>query len=387
MRYFFLFLFSFIFHFNISASPIGPQNGYNIVYNFEKDWITFDHDLNEFTPYASENNIESKVYSLKINLNDYPGAYLIIKTNTKGNFLFLDNKLKKTLNVNKWLVYSTRELINDLKKGETVLSIFGSKSPEENIVFIGYPATKTTEIVTKAKNNFLNLSPRDTSHLNSSLVFVFFVNILMLSFIASNYTKAFKKYFSLKDLTAFIPKENSFLVNKPMDRPNVMFVIMLSLISGFILLLAQHNGLNLFKENFFFQSGNTFGISTVNFFKVSLLVFISFIIKYFYINLIGKLFNIKKIVDIHYFKIIQTSIYYFFIFLIILLIGYNSYLKTDFEFKYLFTSVLFIFYFLRTALIYFTINRTGNVKTLYLISYLCIVELFPIVIGMRLLLE
>ncbi len=100
----------------------------------------------------------------------------------------------------------------------------------------------------------------------------------------------------------------------------------------------------------------------------------------------GKLFNIKKIVDIHYFKIIQTTIYYFSIVLVLLLIGFNIHIKIVVEFKYLFTIVLIIFYLLRTLLIYFTINRVGNIKTLYLISYLCIVEVFPIVLGIRILL-
>ena len=386
MKYFFLFIIFIFVSQKVSASPSGLHKGYNVIYNFEKDWTAFDHDLNVFRPYTTDNNTEVKVYSLKINLNDYPGAYLIVKTKTKGNFLFFDNNLKNTLIADQWVIYSTRELITKINDGQTILSIFGSKSPEENIVFIGYPKVNTTEIVSKTRNSFLNLSPRESSHLNSSLVFVFFINILMLSFIATNYTKAFKKYFSFKDLTSSIPKENSFLVNKPMDRPNMMFVILLSLISGFIILLSQFNGLNLFKDNFFFQSGTTFGILTVNFFKVSLLVFISYLAKYFYINLLGKLFNIKKIVDIHYFKIIQTSLYYFSFILLLLLIGYNSYIKSDFEFKYLFSIMLFIFYILRTSLIYFTINRTGNIKTLYLISYLCIVEIFPIVLGMRLLL-
>jgi hypothetical protein len=368
------------------ASPSGPDNGYNVIYNFEKDWSVYDQDLGVYTPYVGQGSENSKVYSLKITLSDFPGGFLVIKTSSKANFLFFDNNLKKTLPYNKWVVYSIRELINESRKSQTTLSIFGSNKPEDNTVFVGYPATKSTEMVSKSKNRFLSLIPRTNSHINSSLVLVFFINILMLSFIASNYTKAFKKYYSLKDLTAFVPKENSFLVNKPMDRPNMMFIILLSLICGFIVLMAQANGFNIFAENFFFQIGDTFGILIVNFFKICLIIFVSFIIKYFYINLVGKLFNIRKFVDVHYFKIIQTSIYYFSFVLILLLLGYNTHLKPNFEFKYVITLVLLFFYILRTILIYFTINRAGNIKTLYLISYLCIVEVFPIVLGMRILL-
>lgn len=366
--------------------PSGPEDKYSIIYNFEKDWIEYDQDLKIYTPYVSKNNNDSKVFSLQINLNDYPGGFLVIKTPKKGNFLFFDNHLKRTLPENKWVVYNIRQLVQEINKGEFVLSIFGSNLPEENLVFIGFPSAKTSEVITKSKNSFLNLIPRSTEHMSSSLVFAFIINVIMLSFIATNYTKAFKKYYSFKDLSQLVPKENAFMVNKPMDRPNMMFIIMVSLISGFVVMLFQSKGLNLFEENFFFQSGNTFGILTTFFFKICLLFFISFIVKYFYINLVGKLFNIKKIVDIHYFKIIQTNIYYFSIVLILLLIGYNIHLEFNIEFKYLFTSIMIFFYLLRTILIYFTINRTGNIKTLYLISYICIVEVFPIILGIRILL-
>jgi hypothetical protein len=386
LKYIFLVVTIFFFKIAFATNPSGPENRYNIIHNFENDWTEYDKDLEAYTPYISENNNTNKVFSVKINLNDYPGAFLVIKTNQKDNYLFFDNRLKKSLSTDKWVVYSIKEIIKELKKGETILSIFGSNSPDKNTVFIGYPTSQAISVVEKTKNSFLNLIPRGNSHLNSSLVFVFFINIIMLSFVATNYTKAFKKYYSFKDLSAFIPKENSFLINKPMDRPNMMFIILLSLISGFIIMLSQSNGLSFFKENFFFQNGNTFGILTTNFFKICLLIYVSFVLKYFYINLMGKLFNIKKIVDIHYFKIIQTTIYYFSIVLTILLIGFNTHIKIGLEFKYLFTLVLIIFYLLRTLLIYFTINRVGNIKTLYLISYLCIVEVFPIVLGIRILL-
>ena len=385
MRYLFLLLLSFVCNLTFAAFPGGPENKYNIIYNFEKDWTEYDQDLKLYTPYILKNNNDSKVFSLQINLNDYPGGFLVIKTPRKGNFLFFDNHLKRTLSANKWVVYSIRQLIQEIKKEETVLSIFGSNLPEENIVFIGFPSAKTTKVMTKAKNSFLNLTPRSTVQISSSLVFVFIINIIMLSFIATNYTKAFKKYYNFKDLSAIIPKESTFLINKPMDRPNMMFIIMASLILGFIVMLNRINGLNLLEENFFFESGDTFGTLTTFFFKTCLFFFISFIIKYFFLNLTGKLFNIRKIVDIHYFKVIQTTLYFFSIVLILLLIGYNAHLIPNAEIKYLLTSTLLVFYFLRTILIYLTINRTGNIKTLYLISYLCIVEVFPIVLGIRIL--
>ena len=386
MRYIIGIVFIFIFQAKALAYPSGPKNLYNVVYDFSHDWLEYDQSLEVYTPFISENNSTTKVFSLKVNLKDYPGGYLVIKTPNANNYLFLNASLKKILVQNQWEVFKISDLINETKKTETIISIYGNPNPISNIVFIGYPNNTTAALPTIKKTSFLDLSPRNTNPFKSGLAIIFILNVMMISFLASNYYKAFKKYYNLKDLTAFVPKENSFLVNKPMDRPNMMFVIMVSLISGFIVTLIQNNGLNLFKDNFLFQNGNTFGILTINFFKVSLLIFISFLAKYFYINIIGKLFNIEKVVDIHYFKIIQSSIIFFSIAIITLLVTFNLFIDLKEHFKNIFTLSILFFYVFRTILIYFTINRTGNVKTLYLISYLCIVEVFPIVLGMRILL-
>ncbi|MCP9770084.1 DUF4271 domain-containing protein [Lacihabitans sp. LS3-19] len=383
MKHLFLVLFILGISITVYAVPSGPDNRYNIIHDFQKDWIEYNPNLKVFTPFIAENGNSKKAYSLQINFNDYPGAYLLIKTETEGNYLFFDNSLKKTLKKDEWVIFKLYDLVNELKKSENTLSIYGNGNPENNKVFIGYPTNTSSKKLEKSSSSYLNLFPRNSSLFNSGLVIVFLVNIIMLSFISNNYSKAFRKYYSFKDLTAFIPKENSFLINKPMDRPNMMFVILLSLITGFIIILSQTNGLNLFKENFLFQTGNTFGITTTNFFKISLLVFISFLLKFFYLNLIGKLFNIEKVIDIHFFKIIQSSLYFFTGALIVLLICFNSFINLQENFKTIFAISLVIFYILRTTLIYFTIIRSGNIKTLYLISYLCIVEGFPIVLGLR----
>ncbi len=365
------------------AVPSGPGNGYNIIHNFEKEWIEYDQDLKVFTPFIAENGNSKKAYSLQINLDDYPGAYLLIKTETEGKYLFFNNSLKKTLKKDEWVVFKIQDLINELNKSENTLSIYGIGNPENNVVFIGYPSNTTIKKQVKSTSTYLDIISRKNSNANSSLVLVFLINIIMLSFISSNYGKVYKKYYNLKDLTRFMPKENSFLINKPMERPNMMFLILISLISAFILTLTKTNGLTLFKENFLLQTGNSFGITTTNFFKITLLFFISFLIKFLYLSLIGKLFNIEKVVVIHFFKVVQSTLFFLSAALIILLICFNSYINFKESFRVIFSISLVTFFILRTILIYFAINRSGNIKTLYLISYLCIVEGFPILLGLR----
>ena len=378
------YILGFFVSLQVLGTPAGPDRKYEVLHDFTHEWLTYNHDLGVFTPYFDENPTEKKSISLKINLDDYPNAFLIIKSNKNNSFLFFNNILKKQLSANHWTIFSLKELKRLTSRSELLLSIYGNASPSDLNVIIGYPG-KGGEIQKsdKQESGLFNLTPRNEGPFRSGLVVIFIFNILIMSFLVSNYSKAYKKYFNLYDLTSPAPKENSFLVNKPLDRPNMFFIIFLSILSGFLAILLQQNQIFVIKDSFFFQNGSTFGIILTNFFKVSLIFFIAFVGKYFFILITGKLFNIEKIVDIHFFKILQSSIYFFTLFVIFILILQNTYWGKSIEFKYLVSFLFTVFYTARTFLVYLTINQKGNIKTLYLISYLCIVEVFPIIIGLR----
>ncbi len=366
------------------AIPSGPNNTYNVIYDLKHDWLEYDQDLKVYTPYIKENNTNKLIYSLRINLNDYPGCYLLLKSQNNDDYLFFGSKMKQVLPKDEWVKFSIKELSKITESTTFILSIYGDKNPENHAIFFGFPFSKASEKLKTKANNYLNFSPRSYSSIQSSLVIFFLFGLVMMSFLANNYTKAYKKFYNINDLTSFKIKETSFLVNKPLDRPNMMIVILLSMFSSFVYTLCQSRGFDILSNNFVFQNGNSFGILTSNFFKLSIIVFVLYITKYFFLKTTASLFNIERIVDIHYFKLIQTSLLFFTIFLSLLLISYNTYSENISNFKNLFTSILLIFYLIRLLIIYFTINQTGNIKTLYLISYLCIVEILPLVLGFRL---
>lgn len=370
-------------YFSVWATPVGPEGKYNIIYDFSRDWLTYSHDLEAYIPYFKTDNNQTKNSSLKINLDDYPNAFLIVKNNTENCFLFFNETLEKQLEKGKWYVFETKNIKSGTGKPELVLTFFGKNSPEDIKVFAGFPNNVTQQTKNLEENSKFNLVPRDFGPISSSMAIIFILNVVMFSFLSSNYTKAYKKYYNIYDLTSVNINENSFMVSRPLDRPNMLFVILLSIMGGFLVILIQKSGFQIFSDSFIYKSGNTFGIVISNYFKISLLIFIAFIIKYFYLLTFGKLFNIEKLVDFHYFKIIQSSIFFFTFCILFTLIVQNLYIDLSSNIKPLIQGSFTIFYILRTVLVYFTINRKGNIKTLYLISYLCIVELFPIILGIQ----
>ncbi|MFC3810707.1 DUF4271 domain-containing protein [Lacihabitans lacunae] len=383
MKYIISILLIFSSLINAFCETVGPKNEYVVLQDYKYLWTTYDSDLKSFTPYIKENSQDTEVYSLEIPISDFHKSYLLIKSDLDNTYLFLDYKLSEKLKKDTWKILPIESLLKTYKKPKVILSVFGHQNPERIQVYMAYPKNETSIAAATAKKNPFNFLPRNITPYFSSLVLIFIITTTMMTFLSNNYTKAFRRFYSFKDLTSFMIKETSFLVNKPLDRPNMMFVIFLSMIIGFITMMSSNKGLDIFSSGFIFQSGDTFGVYITNFFKVCILIFTLFVLKYFFIKIIGKLFNIEKVVDIHFFKLIQTSVFFFSGLLIVFLFAQNIFIPLKENFLTIATAVISIFYLLRVLVIYFTINRTSNIKTLYLISYLCIVELLPTLIGLR----
>lgn len=148
-------------------------------------------------------------------------------------------------------------------------------------------------------------------------------------------------------------------------------------------MLLQSKGIHVFGGRTILQEGDTLGVLLSNYFRISLAVFVIMVMKYFFIGLVGQLFNLEKIVDLHYFKIVQASILFYSALVLVLSILFMQYLPNDFNWQvYLFTPIV-AFYFIRIFILYFTIIRSIPKQSLYLISYLCIVEILPVILGIR----
>jgi hypothetical protein len=148
-------------------------------------------------------------------------------------------------------------------------------------------------------------------------------------------------------------------------------------------MLLQSKGIHVFGGRAILQEGDTLGVLLSNYFRISLAVFVIMVMKYFFIGLVGQLFNLEKIVDLHYFKIVQASSLFYSALVLVLSILFMQYLPNDFNWQvYLFTPIV-AFYFIRIFILYFTIIRSIPKQSLYLISYLCIVEILPVILGIR----
>lgn len=365
--------------------PVMYEN-YRPVQDLTHDWLMYDSEEEVYVPFRYNADKEFQMFTLHLDLSRYPHASLLVRTPSKAGNIFVDNALERVSKKQEWLVYNLDSLRRVYRKEKVYFSFFSASSPADVVAYIGFPSGTAAGSSVQEKTTVrevVRLTPRSVSRVNSGVAIAFVLSLVVMSFVSSNYFRVYSKYYSLRDVLSSRVKEDLFMIGKPLDRPSLLFVILLSVVLGFLILMLQFGGLSLIEGNFLFQSGDTFAVHTVNFFKLCLLAFIGYVIKFFYLNIIGKLFNLGKVTDLHYFKVIQCSLFFYSLVLLLILVMYNTYIPLpEGVGNYLFI-LLMVFYSWRGLLIYFTINRESNVKFLYLFSYLCIAEALPIILGMR----
>ncbi len=369
----------------LGNTPQSFQN-YRVIHNYANEWMMYDREEKMYVPYLQEPDNELNSFTLKVEMSRFPKAFLLVKTADKNCNIFLDNALERVSGKQEWIIYNLDSLKRQYRKDLFHLSILSASRPDEIVAYVGYPSGNTAAVKGKdGVREVVRLMPRSVSRINSGLAIAFLLSLVVMSFVSSNYFRVFGKYYSLREVLSTRVKENLFMVGKPLDRPNLFFVILLSVTVGMFVLLLENAGYSLIEGSFLFQRGNTFAVYTINFFKCSLITFGLYVLKFFFLNVVGKLFNLGKMTDLHYFKVIQCSVLFFTLLMVLSLVMYNAYLPMPQNIDNYLFIVLIAFFLFRGILIYFTINRESNVKFLYLFSYLCIAEALPVILVLRLL--
>lgn len=368
------------------AATVGNNESHHTVFDFQRSWYVYDESYESYVPFITERHFKIPAHVIFCNLEENLNYDLLIKCGEEGNFLFIEGALNRKIPANKWLVIPINSLYKTYGKKEIYLTIYGSKNVNQKSVVIGHKVAKKAVGRQKVAKDSFRILPRSITPFQSSLSFLFIITLLLFTYLSNYYSRAFVGFFNLMGPFTMYSREQSLFANQALSRTNVLFIILLSLIASLIYLLLQSIGISLLSNRWFMQDGETVGILLANFFRLSILFFVMLIVKYFFLSLLGGLFDLNKIIDLHYFKLIQTNIVFFSLTVITLLSLILGKANVGDVISELFVYVLATFYTMRTVVIFLTINRTMPIQVLYLISYLCIVEIFPIMIGIRLIL-
>ena len=361
---------------------IGPEKSYYLVHDYQDDWQVFDSRYKAYVPYVREQHKDYNSFSLFFDVENYKG-YKLLYRSERENYLFIDATLQKKLSNTSWVVLDIDSLQNAFGKTKLFLTIYGTNSNIEDITIqIGNKISKTQK-TSEIGESLLTILPRELSPFQNFFVIGLLLLACLYAFLYNFQPKSFYRFFSIRDLLTISKRDESFVVNKPFDLGNILFVVNLSFTLGFIFMLITHEKTDLFSASNILREGETLGTLILNFFEIAVIIFAALIFKYFALRVLSNLYRLDNITNIHYFKIIQASSIFFLLILILLTfstISVPEIIKS--AEKYLFVPIS-LFFVLRLVLLYFTINKMTTLKNLYLFSYLCIIELIPLIVGIR----
>lgn len=367
---------------SFAKGGLSPDNSFYIVHDYQDNWQVFDERYKSYVPYVREQHQGYSSFSLFFDAENYKG-YKILYRSEKENFFFINASLQRQLPISTLVVLDIDSLQQVFGKSKLFFTIYGTNTNVEDLLFqIGNRISKVQKAI-EMNQSLLTILPRDISPFQNFFVLGLIVLVCFYAFLYNFQPKSFKRFFSPQDLLTITKRDDSFVVNKPFDLGNILFVVSLSLTLGFIFMLIIHEKTDLFSASNILSKGETLGTLMINFAEISIIVFASLMLKYFALRVLSNLYRLDNITNIHYFKVIQASSLFFLIILIILAFSSVSSPGLVKNAENYLSVPISLFFIARLALLYFTINKMTTLKNLYLFSYLCIVELIPLIVGIR----
>lgn len=369
------------------AQGVGPDSSYFLVRDFADDWQVFDEGAKAYVPYLPDRHRNYSSFSLFLNL-ETARYYRLLVFSKEESYLFLNASLQRQIPAGTWAVLNVDSLYRVYRTPEILLTLYGREEnpragPARATVLLGYRRTPNQKPVALS-GGLLLAKPRSTDDAFGNFFVLGFLVILLgyaALFVAFN--KAFTRFYSVRDLLTINPRDPTLSVTKSLDISNLFFVFHLSLIVAYLYLIVANQNVDLFDTQGLLREGETLGDLLIRFGEASLLVFALFVGKYIMLQMLGSLYRFERVADYHYFKILQASSLFFTGLLLGVMVLASSFPLALRQVETYVVVPVVLFFLARLALLYFSINKLASVKNLYLFSYLCIVELIPIIVGIR----
>ena len=264
---------------------------------------------------------------------------------------------------------------------EIFLTVYGSPGIEGKQLVIGYPKAEAKQLITLADNN-LNVRPRPKSVYDDFFGLGLLFLLATHAFFYAYYQRPFLRFYNPRDLITTRLRDEIVLIGRPLSQTAILFTLNLSFVLAYIVLFIQSQNINLFASRLLLLDGQPFIMVVLEYVVVSAVIFGLMVGKYAMLQTMGSLYKLDRLADVHYFKVIQSSSLFFTA--VCVCVAVLIFNLPNFSGLSTWLLIPFVgFYLARLGLLYFVLSANTSVKSLYLISYLCIVELVPLLIGLR----
>lgn len=345
-------------------------------------WFVFSEDYDSFVPYSSELHSQVAAHTLLLDKNKLGNYEFICEVQGVEHFLFLDGSLFKKLVPGDFFASKLSEMGNP-ESQFVEITFFGSNQIEAKKVFLGYKKELTSSIVSLNKQELYTMKRRAFPIARNVTIFSFIFVLLGGVLLSSAYPRAFNNFVDFGGVFRAKIREAAVFINRPFGRTNISFLGLLCIVTAFICWQIYAMSDVGIVNGKYLLNGEGFLSQLFNFLIFLAACIVLYFGKVIYMRLVGSIFGLGKLVDLHFFKLLQISLSIL-LPLSIILLGYNlSGMSYNQDIGSLFRWAVLLFYVFRMIIMLFTLNKNATIQFHYIITYLCIVELLPLILGLR----
>jgi len=334
------------------------------------DWIFYDTDDAKPLPFLANRSASPYAIHLTCELNRGKAAFLKVTIPSSSSVL-IENKFMEFIPEGRSRYWSLDSLKQIYKTDIITFTLYRGQHFQEPVeATIGYKFSRPQAGQTINPMVLRRVDKKsDYFKILLLLVFGFFV-VLQAVFPAE-----LLEFYSMNSITSY--RMNDTLLNRFRSITKIQVLIIVfeaALLSALMLIVLQYYK-NPLGSAFLLPWNPIFGWLVLFF-----ITFVSLWLKYIVILFFSMLFNVFERANLYFIEYNRiTLLFYSIIFMIIAyaFINYQQRLISGMS------AVVFAFYFVRMAILYFKLHNIVSINNLHLFSYLCATELVPIVIGLN----
>jgi len=366
-----------------AAARATPPEQFFPIYNYQNDWLVYSSQYKNYVPFSQGVNEAEGYVSVYVDLIKNRRYSLLLKSENK-NYLFLEGALQKEIPQDQWIELNLDSLYKVYKKDELLLTIYGSPGiQDKSLLLCNERKRNSAGIIENTSSNIINIKPIVFSPFRNFAIFAMLIILILNAWIFNVNPLAFTRLINPVELLKNDPRDQLSKLNKPYSSSIVFFVLIVSMLSSFIILFLTANKLNIFSVNIILSEKSNLLQLLVDFFILSTIFFILFYFKFIFMVMVGNMLNLDKLVDVLFIKIVQSSyLFYVAVFLLVFMLSFNSPLWLNSVRSFFLLPFLF-YYTARFVVLYLVTKPMGTFINLYLFSYLCVIEIIPLIIGIK----
>lgn len=363
------------------ASGLDIQSPYyHKIKNLVEEWKIYSEEDNALVPYIESINARTSNIHLLLSPEIYKNNGLFLKCNS--NFtVFLNNKLIYNTKGHRQIVFSIDSLAEIYGQSDFLISVYtpdGIKDLETSIVSY---SDKNPTLMESLDHLFIfkrdNGPIWDFMRLGILILLILYVVLINIDI------RVFSDYYNI--IHSFVRSTADEFTNRTrnISRLDLVYVVVLSAVLSFLIVVATDQ----FPSDPVPVVSHSTGHLFVSWLWILFVMIAWILLRFLIISLSSDLFKMRSVGTIHTFEYLRITNFYglsVFLMMVILLFifpvdpGIFSYI--------IFYSAILISV-LRAFLLYLKFLKSTDYTKLYLFSYLCIAELLPVIIGLKILLS